>query len=333
VRIGDGAFSHCTSLFTIDIPDSVTDLGGQALRECGSLSSVVIGSGVKSIPFGLFFGCASLTNLVIPEGITNIDDIAFYDCTSLVSVSIPDTVTRIGGDVFYQCFSLTSVSFGNGLVSLGRRAFLFCNNLTNIEVSTLNPAFSSHGGVLFNKDFTTLLRCPEGKTGSYQVPGTVTHIGDEAFFYCTGLTNVTVPSSVNSIGRRAYAYCVNVNGFFFEGGPAALGSFAFDRDDLSTVYYLPDAAEAWGTPYGDRPTQLWNPAIDVTGPDFGVRSNRFSFTIKGVADIPIVVVACTNLNNAAWFPLKSLNLTNGSFLFSDSNWVNSSARFYRLSPP
>jgi hypothetical protein len=46
-----------------------------------------------------------------------------------------------------------------------------------------------------------------------------------------------------------------------------------------------------------------------------------------------VVEACTSLANASWVPLQSLNLTNGAFYFSDPNWTNYPARFYRLRSP
>ena len=54
---------------------------------------------------------------------------------------------------------------------------------------------------------------------------------------------------------------------------------------------------------------------------------------KLTADIPIVVEASTNLANANWVPLQSLNLTNGAFYFSDPNWTNYPARNYRIRSP
>jgi hypothetical protein len=66
-------------------------------------------------------------------------------------------------------------------------------------------------GVLFDQLQTTLIQYPGGKTGGYTVPGSVTRIGDLAFFYCTGLTSVTIPASVTTIG--IYAMPGSVLGF------------------------------------------------------------------------------------------------------------------------
>jgi hypothetical protein len=65
----------------------------------------------------------------------------------------------------------------------------------------------------------------------------------------------------------------------------------------------------------------------------GVGPAGFSFNITGTADIPIVVEAASSLTSAAWAPLQSFNLTNGAFYFSDPNWTNYPARFYRIRSP
>jgi hypothetical protein len=66
---------------------------------------------------------------------------------------------------------------------------------------------------------------------------------------------------------------------------------------------------------------------------FGVQNNQFGFTITGTANIPIVVEGCTNLANARWTALQGCTLTNGSIYFSDAQWTNYAARFYRLCVP
>ena len=64
--------------------------------------------------------------------------------------------------------------------------------------------------VLFNEDKTTLVSFPIGKGGSYEIPNSVTSIGDYAFAGCTGLTSVTIPSSVTSIGYWAFVGCTGL---------------------------------------------------------------------------------------------------------------------------
>jgi hypothetical protein len=160
----------------------------------------------------------------------------------------------------------------------------------------------------------------------------VTNIGSTAFLYCTHLTNLTIPGGVTNIGNQAFEYCASLAGVYFKGNPPGLGSDVFTGDSITTVYYLP-ATASWGTLFGTRPTKLWNPQFQVGGASFGVRTNRFGFTVTGTANIPIVLEACTNLGRPVWQTLQSCTLTNGSLYFSDSNWTNYPARLYRIRSP
>jgi hypothetical protein len=82
--------------------------------------------------------------------------------------------------------------------------------LTTISVDESNQNYSSSDGVLFNKDKTTLMQFPGGKTGSYTIPNSVTTIGERAFSGCSGLTSVTIPESVITIGDGAFYNCTGL---------------------------------------------------------------------------------------------------------------------------
>ena len=88
--IGDWAFEWCSSLASIELPDSVTSIGDDAFNCCTNLASVNI-----------------------PDSVTTIGSYAFVDCTSLASIKIPDSVTSIGDYAFFSCESLTSITIKN----------------------------------------------------------------------------------------------------------------------------------------------------------------------------------------------------------------------------
>jgi hypothetical protein len=163
------------------------------------------------------------------------------------------------------------------------------------------------------------------------IPKTVTNIGDLAFFSCSGLTNLTLPGSVTSIGQYAFQYCSKLTAVFCLSNAPATAPNAFSGNTVATIYYLPGTI-GWEATLGGRPTALWNPAIQTTGPGFGVINSQFGFTITGTPNIPIVIEASTNCA-PLWTPLQSSTLTNGSIHFTDPAWSNYTTRFYRLRSP
>ena len=106
----------------------------------------------------------------------------------------------------------------------------------------------------------------------------------------------------------------------------------FGGDNNVIVYYLPGTT-GWGTTFAGRPTVLWKPLVKTGDASFGVRTNRFGFTITWANNMVIVVEAATNLANPAWIPVVTNILTGGSSYFSDPHWTNYPARFYRLRSP
>ena len=123
------------------------------------------------------------------------------------NVVIPDTVTSIGDTVFFECTSLKSVTIPKSVISIGEGVFLECVKLEKIIVDSGNAYYSSVDGVLYNKDKTVLIKCPEGKKGKLMIPNTVVTISEVACADCKGLTEVTIPSSVRLIDRCAFADC------------------------------------------------------------------------------------------------------------------------------
>jgi hypothetical protein len=125
-----------------------------------------------------------------------------------------------------------------------------------------------------------------------------------------------------------------VTNVYFLGNAPAVDSTAFAFDNNATAYYLPGTS-GWNdfSTNAGVPTVLWNPVIQTADGSFGVSNNQFGFNITGTTNIPIVVEACANLANPVWTPLQTLNLTNGSFYFSEPFQPNSSGRFYRINSP
>lgn len=171
--IAGEAFSSCSGLTSINIPNSVKFIGAQAFYGCSSLANVTIPNSMTSIGEESFSGCSGLTNVIIPNSVTDIGRKAFSACSNLTSIDIPNSVTSIGKEAFSECNMLMTVSFPNTLTTIGEKAFMDCG-LTSVNI-----------------------------------PNSVTSIGKQAFFNCIRLTSVTLgmitPLEITNNTFSAYA--------------------------------------------------------------------------------------------------------------------------------
>jgi hypothetical protein len=157
-------------------------------------------------------------------------------------------------------------------------------------------------------------------------------IGDCAF-QSSGLASVTIPGSVTNIGAWVFFDCSHLASIFFGGNAPAIGSSDYSPAP-PTLYYLPGTTGWAGfSSTAGAPLVLWNPLIQSTDANFGVRTNTFGFNITGTANIPMVIEATTKLTGTAWSSLCTLWLTNGLVHFTDPQWTNFPGRSYRIRSP
>ncbi|MDR0913970.1 MAG: leucine-rich repeat protein [Oscillospiraceae bacterium] len=241
-EIGYRTFYYCESLSNVTIPNSVTTIVEYAFEGCYNLTSITIPNSVTTIGNGAFLHCRSLTNIAIPNSVTIINDNAFASCRSLTSVTIPYSVTTIGKSAFDSCYNLTSITIPDSVTSIGEWAFYRCKNLTAIYVDSENEYYCSKDGVLFNKDKTTIVKYPMGKTQTtYTIPDSVTTIGNQAFIDCTSLTSITIPDSVNTIGGSAFNGCTSLTSVKIPNSVTTIGSSAFGNCDSLTSVTIPNS--------------------------------------------------------------------------------------------
>ena len=224
------AFDWCSLVRTIVLPSGVTEIGPRAFYSCNKLTSIVFPDGITLLPDSVMFNCRSLEQVIFPTSLTSIGYKSFYQCDKIKKLELPNSLQTIGDQTFSLCSNITSVSLPIGLKKIGYRAFencsklgkitipssveiiatqvfVGCNNLHSIEVDESNEKYSSKDGVLFNKEKTILLCCPSSKMGDYEVPSTVTTIGEYGFYYCRLLDKISLPLSLTKLETGAFRLC------------------------------------------------------------------------------------------------------------------------------
>ena len=229
LKIGDSAFSGCSSLTSITIPEGVTTIGDEAIAHCDNLTSVYIPKSVTEMGEAAFTDSGSLTSIVIDEGN------AVYDsrdnCNAIIETStntliqgfpttvIPNTVRIIGHHAFENYTNLPSIVIPEGVTTIEDGAFEE-SNLTSIAIpsSVIEiKGWALHGTPWYENQPDGAIYCGKvlyaykgtmAANTSFEIKEGTTSIGAGAFDGCSNLTSITIPESVMSIGEAAFYECI-----------------------------------------------------------------------------------------------------------------------------
>ena len=201
--ICDKAFSMCSSLAEVVIPNSVTSIGGGAFLKCTSLISIFIPDSVTSIGNGAFSYCETLINIVIPTNVTNLNGNPFYGWNGKLECLSSNFIYEHGvlfnkdksEIISFRNQNQKSYAIPNGVMNVRFGAFLCCNSLADIIIpnSMKSIGVGAFAGCI--------------SLNSIDIPNGVIRIGINAFNRCISLSNIVIPDSVSSIGEGAFEDC------------------------------------------------------------------------------------------------------------------------------
>ena len=161
---GYSPFYRNTSLRTVVITDTETEIYDNEFYGCSNLKNVSIGNGINKIGNWAFSGCSSLKDIEIPDNVTIVGSNALYGCSSLKSAKIGAGVTAINEATFSGCSAMTSIIVGNNVKTIGKNALNGCSSLAEITI-----------------------------------PQSVTQIADSVFYKCSSLADVVIENDSTSL--------------------------------------------------------------------------------------------------------------------------------------
>ena len=246
--MGSGVCSQCTGLLTVTIPNSVTTIGDNAFMGCNHLPTVTLPNAVTMIGVGTFQGCSSLASVSFGPSVTTIGNVAFEGCSSLTTLQIPDAVAMLGNWAFCNCTSLDSLYIGNSVSYILQNTFSGCNNVSYIHYNARNANCSYYSGGAFHSAL------PISALTQLVIGDNVQSVSQYAFADAVLLDSLYIGTSVSSIDANAFSGTSNVHYLHYNTGhftDATFPSVAFVPFTALTqliigdsVQYIPSSAFA-----------------------------------------------------------------------------------------
>ncbi len=267
LAINDYAFSGCTALVTLNLPENLGTLDSYVFKGCTALTTVNFVANAKFIkPETTEGGTDPAPEAYDPAGlVTTIGDGAFMDCTSLTTITLPYFIARIGNSAFENCTALATFTTMDGadkktaaLRTIGNRAFFGNTSLKKVDenttkgVNTIGVSAFENCGQLATINISGVTKFAEGVFRNAKALKNVTmsanasiYVGQEAFRNCVNLSDIT--GRIAAADDGAFRNCISLRAItFVSSGIENIGSNAFNGCVLIQKVSIPSSVVAIG---------------------------------------------------------------------------------------
>ena len=179
---------------------------------------------------------------------------AFKQATNLKNIELPDSVLSVESYAFPNS-KIKSIVLGEKVEYIDP-FFKGINYLPQVSISSNNPNYSIENNVLYNKDKTELKAVLYNISGKYTVNSNVTKIGNYAFSYQHGMTEVELPNKLIEIGN-SFNFCNGLEKIEIPSSVTSIHTNCFSNSsNLKEIRVHKKKGSIigspWGCIYGDK---------------------------------------------------------------------------------
>ncbi|EAY06622.1 surface antigen BspA-like [Trichomonas vaginalis G3] len=212
-KIDSQCFTNSISLLSIEIPETIQEIGSQAFQSSAIENITFLGNpNITKIERSAFNNAKNLRTVVLPSSIIEIKENAF-ESTNITTFTVPHDTQSISEYAFRNCKNLETfiISDNSSFCSLGYYAFEGCTSLS-IFICNESDHFTVDNHALFDKKKTMFICFPPASPCKFfYVPTTIHEISAGAFLGCKNIINILIPdNSVQRIRRYAFSDCVSL---------------------------------------------------------------------------------------------------------------------------
>ena len=221
--INDSAFSNCTTLRNITLPNSITFIGDYAFNNCSNLENLILPKNLITIGESAFNQCSCLKEIIVPNKVESIGRAAFSGCSALETITLPfvgaslnatkASSSTLFGYIFGNYYFENSVDANQSYASGSNKTYYIPSNLKHVTITG--------GNILYGAFYDCT------KIETVNLPSDITSIGDYAFAYCSSLKSIAIPDGVESITERLLYCCSSLEAIEIGAMVSSVGYEAF----------------------------------------------------------------------------------------------------------
>lgn len=195
----------------VKIPEGIEVIGSFSFKDKTVMEKLSFPASLVEIEESAFERCLNLSCLIFPEKLKRVGKKAFNRCFNVSYIQFNDALSTIEQEAFGYCNKLKTIQLNPGLESIHPSALNNCCQLASIFISSENNKYCADDGILYSKDMSTLIRCPEAyKTDIISLPQSVKVIESWAFYKCSRLIDVLLPRGLEVVKANAFKDCYGI---------------------------------------------------------------------------------------------------------------------------